>query len=65
MPELLGKIVTSPYSKSDTDEVFRWFSGCFCWRTSISRKFSIEAELQFVIAFGNSIMAEVRLNRTP
>ncbi|KAL8719851.1 MAG: hypothetical protein Q9225_003204 [Loekoesia sp. 1 TL-2023] len=37
----------------------RWFSGCFCWRTSVNRKFSIEAELQFVIAFGNSIMAEI------
>ncbi|KAL8826758.1 MAG: hypothetical protein Q9170_007282 [Blastenia crenularia] len=37
----------------------RWFSGCFCWRTSVNRKFSIEAELQFVTAFGNSIMAEI------
>ncbi|KAL8735060.1 MAG: hypothetical protein Q9181_002962 [Wetmoreana brouardii] len=37
----------------------RWFSGCFCWRSTINRKFSIEAELQFVVAFGNSIMAEI------
>ncbi|KAL8730215.1 MAG: hypothetical protein Q9166_004192 [cf. Caloplaca sp. 2 TL-2023] len=37
----------------------RWLSGCFCWRTSVNRKLSIEFELQFVVAFGNSVMAEV------
>ncbi|KAL9015446.1 MAG: hypothetical protein Q9185_007154 [Variospora sp. 1 TL-2023] len=37
----------------------RWFSGCFCWKTSLNRSLSIEAELQFVVAFGNSIMAEI------
>ncbi|KAL8948003.1 MAG: hypothetical protein Q9222_005771 [Ikaeria aurantiellina] len=37
----------------------RWFSGCFCWRTSKHGIFSVEAELQFVTAFGNSIVAEV------
>lgn len=39
----------------------RWLSGCFCWRTSLNKSLSIEAELQFVVAFGNSIMAEVSL----
>ncbi|KAL9580190.1 MAG: hypothetical protein Q9203_006402 [Teloschistes exilis] len=38
----------------------RWFSASFCWRTTINRKHSIEAELHFVKAFGNSIMAEIQ-----
>ena len=37
----------------------RWFSGCFVWGTSPHQVFSEEAELNFLIAFGNSIMAEV------
>lgn len=37
----------------------RWFSGCFVWGTSPRQVFSEETELNFLIAFGNSIMAEV------
>ena len=37
----------------------RWFSGCFVWGTSPRQVFSEEAELSFLIAFGNSVMAEV------
>ena len=37
----------------------RWFSGCFVWGTSPRQVFSEEAELNFLIAFGNSVMAEV------
>ena len=37
----------------------RWFSGCFVWGTSSRQVFSEEAELSFLIAFGNSVMAEV------
>lgn len=37
--------------------ISRWFAGCFCW--SGNRNYSIEAGLQFVTAFGNSIMAEI------
>lgn len=37
----------------------RWFSGCFVWGTSARQVFSEEAELNFLNAFGNSIMAEV------
>ena len=37
----------------------RWFSGCFCWATSNVHVFSSEVEGSFLLAFGNSIMAEV------
>ena len=37
----------------------RWFSGCFCWTTSVHQIFSKETELSFLRAFGNSVMAEV------
>lgn len=37
----------------------RWFSGCFVWGTSPRQVFSEESELNFLNAFGNSIMAEV------
>ena len=37
----------------------RYFSGCFAWTTSPLQVFSTETELSFLIAFGNSIMAEV------
>ncbi|KAL9579155.1 MAG: hypothetical protein Q9212_005272 [Teloschistes hypoglaucus] len=38
----------------------RFSSASFAWRTTINRKHSIEAELQFVKAFGNSVMAEIQ-----
>ncbi|MCJ1393340.1 hypothetical protein MMC18_006213 [Xylographa bjoerkii] len=37
----------------------RFFSGCFAWTTSRIQIFSTETELSFVVAFGNSVMAEV------
>ena len=37
----------------------RWFSGCFCWAASNVHVFSSEVEGSFLLAFGNSIMAEV------
>ncbi|KAA6412070.1 MAG: hypothetical protein FRX48_04220 [Lasallia pustulata] len=37
----------------------RWFSGCFCWSTTKRPVFSTESELSFIVAFGNSVMAEV------
>ncbi|MCJ1283172.1 hypothetical protein MMC26_002499 [Xylographa opegraphella] len=37
----------------------RFFSGCFAWTTSPTQIFSTETELSFVVAFGNSVMAEV------
>ncbi|MCJ1420684.1 hypothetical protein MMC32_007043 [Xylographa parallela] len=37
----------------------RFFSGCFAWTTSRTQIFSTETELNFVAAFGNSVMAEV------
>lgn len=37
----------------------RFFSGCFAWATSPLQIFSVETELSFLVAFGNSVMAEV------
>lgn len=37
----------------------RFFSGCFAWTTSSLQIFSAETELSFLVAFGNSVMAEV------
>ena len=37
----------------------RWFSGGFAWTTSSRQVFSRETELNFFMAFGNSVMAEV------
>lgn len=37
----------------------RWFSGCFVWGTSPHQVLSEETELSFLIAFGNSVMAEI------
>ena len=37
----------------------RYFTGCFAWTASPLQIFSTETELSFLIAFGNSIMAEV------
>ena len=38
---------------------FRVFSGCFAWTTSSHQVFTREIELSFLIAFGNSICAEI------
>lgn len=37
----------------------RWFTGGFAWTTSSRQIFSRETELNFFMAFGNSVMAEV------
>ena len=37
----------------------RWFTGGFAWTTSRRQIFSRETELNFFMAFGNSVMAEV------
>ncbi|MCJ1400913.1 hypothetical protein MMC11_004124 [Xylographa trunciseda] len=37
----------------------RFFSGCFAWTKLRTQIFSPETELNFVVAFGNSVMAEV------
>ena len=37
----------------------RVFSGCFAWTNSSHQVFSCESELSFLIAFGNSICAEI------
>ena len=37
----------------------RWFWGAFAWTTSRQQVFSKDAELSFLKAFGNSVMAEV------
>lgn len=37
----------------------RWFTGGFCWTTSSRHIFSVDTELSFFIAFGNSVMAEI------
>ena len=37
----------------------RWFTGGFAWTTSSRQIFSRDTELNFVTAFGNSVMAEV------
>ena len=37
----------------------RVFSGCFAWTNSSHQVFSCETELSFLIAFGNSICAEI------
>lgn len=37
----------------------RWFSACFCFSRAPYQMFSKEIELNFLVAFGNSVMAEV------
>ena len=37
----------------------RWFTGGFAWTTSSRQIFSRDTELNFFMAFGNSVMAEV------
>ena len=37
----------------------RWFTGGFAWTTSSRQMFSRDTELNFFMAFGNSVMAEV------
>ena len=37
----------------------RWFTTCFAWTTSAQPIFSVETELNYLITFGNSIMAQV------
>lgn len=37
----------------------RWFTGGFAWTTSSRQIFSSDTELNFFVAFGNSVMAEV------
>lgn len=36
----------------------RWSGGCFCFCTTVRQIFSKEAELSFLMTFGNSVMAE-------
>jgi hypothetical protein len=43
----------------------RWFAGAIIWSTDPMRIFTIEQELNYLTAFGNSVMAEVaRLDTT-
>ena len=37
----------------------RWFTAGFAWTTSSRQLFSVETELSFFMAFGNSVMAQV------
>ncbi|KAL9126797.1 MAG: hypothetical protein Q9217_004210 [Psora testacea] len=37
----------------------RWFTAGFAWTTSSRQIFSVETELNFFMAFGNSVMAQV------
>ncbi|KAF2812320.1 uncharacterized protein BDZ99DRAFT_439352 [Mytilinidion resinicola] len=43
----------------------RWFAGAIIWSTDPMRVFTVEQELSYLTAFGNSVMAEVaRLDTT-
>lgn len=35
-----------------------WSGGCFCFSTTVRQIFSMDAELSFLMTFGNSVMAE-------
>ena len=39
--------------------ISRWFTAGFAWTTSSRQMFSVETELNFFMAFGNSVMAHV------
>lgn len=37
----------------------RWFTACFAWTTTIRSMWTVEIELNYVMTFGNSVMAQL------
>lgn len=37
----------------------RWYAGCFAWSHSSVPVFTVESEIAYLVAFTNSVMAEV------
>lgn len=42
----------------------KWFSGCFLWTSSAGRMMSLDRNMSFLKAFGNTIMSEILRSHT-